>query len=52
MNLHYYEIRTRITTYYLDTKHLINQNIYQTCQRMWRLVENNRLREIKSTTLL
>ncbi|KAF0763991.1 RNase H domain-containing protein [Aphis craccivora] len=39
-----------ITTH-LDTKLLINTNLDQTCLQEWRSVRNNKLREIKSSTL-
>ncbi|XP_060858335.1 uncharacterized protein LOC132935733 [Metopolophium dirhodum] len=39
-----------ITTH-LDTKLFINTNLDQTCLQEWRSVRNNKLREIKSSTL-
>ncbi|KAL4085149.1 hypothetical protein QTP88_027441 [Uroleucon formosanum] len=39
-----------ITTH-LDTKLLINTNLDQTCLQEWRSLRNNKLREIKSSTL-
>lgn len=37
---------------HFDLKYLINTNLDHRCHQEWRLFQNNKLREIKSSTLL